>query len=159
MRNADIQFAAVEKGTIFGWTISGMYSQTTGPRDNPKTIMKANNPNRIRKLAKLLLAPSSDFLMKNPIAMITHEHPSPMLPACRMIFLPNLVSKYPVNNVAANCSKFKIDGKYGLTAGRTYPATLPPYATTELMPENCWRIAKWMAMTVVIGFLVLAGFS
>lgn len=32
---ADVQFASVENGTIFGSTISGMYNHTTGPKERP----------------------------------------------------------------------------------------------------------------------------
>lgn len=39
IREAQIQLVAVEKGTIFGCTISGMYSHTMGPKDRPKTAM------------------------------------------------------------------------------------------------------------------------
>lgn len=47
-REAQIQFVAVEKDTIFGCTTSGIYSQTTGPNDTPNTPMYRKRPTKTR---------------------------------------------------------------------------------------------------------------
>ena len=52
--DAHIQFIAVEKGITFGWTISGMQSQTMGPKETPKTPMNINKPTIIRLSPKEL---------------------------------------------------------------------------------------------------------
>ena len=37
--DAEAQFASVENGTTYGYTISAMYSHTTGPSVRPKLAM------------------------------------------------------------------------------------------------------------------------
>lgn len=59
--DAHIQFIAVEKGITFGWTISGMQSQTMGPKETPKTPMNIINPIKIKLSPKELFSMESFF--------------------------------------------------------------------------------------------------
>jgi hypothetical protein len=70
--DAQIQLVAVEKGTIFGWTISGIYSHTIGPKDRPNTAIYIKRPKRIKACPG---PPLSSPLMKKPIA--TNKLPTP----------------------------------------------------------------------------------
>jgi hypothetical protein len=65
IREAQIQFVAVVNGTISGWTISGMYNHTIGPRDTPKIPININNPTRTS--ASPIELSSDPLFKKNPI--------------------------------------------------------------------------------------------
>ena len=45
---APIKLVIVEKGMMFGSTISGMYSHTTGPKVSPNIAIKMNIPEMIK---------------------------------------------------------------------------------------------------------------
>ena len=72
---AMIQLAAVEKGTILGWTIYGIYSHTNGPKDSPKTAMNRKRPMIIKGCLRLFSASR-----KNPTVMIPEASPSKSAP-------------------------------------------------------------------------------
>ncbi len=69
---AEIQFAAVENGTILGSTISGIYNQTTGPSESPNTAINKNRPLSTKPCPSC----SWSSRMKNPIDIIRQANPS-----------------------------------------------------------------------------------
>ena len=147
-READIQFVAVEKGIIFGWTISGMYNHTTGPRDTPKTAIYRNKPRRIKSWPASLLNCLSNKNPRNSKALLIAAI---KVPNWRIVFLPKVNSKNPVAKVPRTCSKLRRDGMRAESyPSITFWAMSPPYMTKALIPDICWRAATWIAIATGI---------
>ncbi len=81
---AAVQLTSVAYGTNPGDTISGMYSQMTGPNDSPKLAINMTRAVSIRMAPKFL----SPYLTKNPIVIIARETLAMMQPSCNIVFLP-----------------------------------------------------------------------
>lgn len=122
-REAAVQLKAVEIGTMLGCTISGIYSHTIGPRENPKNNMNVNRPSNIRAS----LASGDVSLMKNPIVIRRQETPILKDPNCRMVFLPNLARAKPVMKQPRVCSKLMMEPTSKASSPLVaYLAILPP---------------------------------
>lgn len=89
IREATVQLARVLKAIRFGYNISGMYSQTTGPKESPKSAIKITRP----PITITFPADSALSLTKNPIPISSSEMTATRVPPCRIVFLPNRVSK------------------------------------------------------------------
>lgn len=103
---AAVQLESVEKGIISGYTISAMYSQTTGPKDSPKLAIKITNPTIIKILPALL----SLDLIRKPTATINNEITEVSVPNCNIIFLPNFAKMMLEIKLARNDSKLRMTG-------------------------------------------------
>lgn len=93
------QLTIVEYGRKFGFTISGIYIQTIGPRDSPKLAIKVKRPSRIKKTD----AAGFNFWIKKPIAMTRLVITDPITPAWRIVFLPYLVIREDPMRQVATC--------------------------------------------------------
>ena len=102
MSAALIQFEAVEYGTIFGCTISGIYSHTTGPRDKPNAAPNRTSPTRIRGYD------AGESGRRNPTIIIAQAIPSRSAPKIKIVLLPNLAKSKEAAKMANTCSKLKI---------------------------------------------------
>jgi hypothetical protein len=96
---APIQFIIVEYGIIFGWTISGIYNQTTGPSESPKLAKNNTSPPIINTFE----SSTFDSLIKHPIAIIPFDTNDPKHPACKIVLLPSLESRKDVAKAAKTC--------------------------------------------------------
>ena len=72
-----------------GSKISGIYNQTTGPKESPKSAIKIINPLIIKTDANVFELP---WIIK-PMPIITNEIIATKVPNCKIVFLPNLVNK------------------------------------------------------------------
>ena len=128
------QLIIVEYGKKFAGTISGMYIQTTGPRESPKLIMQRNRPIKIKVTDRAGVP-----LAEKPKAMMKFVMTAPIVPNCKIIFLPYLPNRKELITAVATCSKFMIDGRMALKDWRLPEAISPAYVETALMPTNCCK--------------------
>lgn len=89
MRAAEPQFVPTAIGTRSASIISGMESQTTGPRVSPKSAMNTINP----IITNTFPAVSDEPLMIKPTAIATNANTNTIVPNCRSVFLPNFDSR------------------------------------------------------------------
>lgn len=106
----DPQFTIVEYGKICGFTIYGIYIQTTGPSDKPKFAINRKRPNNINRTER----EGWELLRRNPIPMIKLIPTAASVPACKTVFLPILANTNELIMVVTTCSKLMIEGKIGL---------------------------------------------
>lgn len=81
-----------------------MYSQTTGPRDNPKSAMYTIKPPTIITLAIVVAVPSSPYpLTINPIPIKNNDTIAMSVPICNINFLPSFIKRPLVNKDVKVC--------------------------------------------------------
>lgn len=146
MSEAVPQLVAVANGNMEGWTISGRYTHTTGPNVSPKLAMNRTNP----AIMKVNPNPWLSVFAQKPKAIVIQLTLAPIHPYWKSVFLPIFVSKYDVKTDAMTCYKLISIGKASFSEGTSYPTIWPPYAITALIPQNCWRAARWIAMIVAV---------
>lgn len=75
-----------------GSKISGIYNQTTGPKESPKSAIKIINPLIINTEANVFVFAPLPWTIK-PMPIITNEIIPTKVPNCKIVFLPNFVNK------------------------------------------------------------------
>ena len=138
---APAQLAPVLKGIRSGYNTSGIQSQTTGPRDNPKSAIKMIKPPIIIIFPIVVAVPSTGWsdppLTKNPTPISNKEMTAMKVPPWRICFLPSLVNRQLVRRQVKVCSKFMMTGMKFFKSLKTLAAISVAQITTAFMPTNC----------------------
>lgn len=96
------KLAIVEYGMMFGYTISGIYSHTIGPRVSPKKLINKSIANTtkidvINLIGESSLTSSEEGVIIKQVNTIAKLMPINMIPSCIRYFLPFLFISLIVN--------------------------------------------------------------
>ncbi len=80
--------------------------------------------------------------MKNPTPMMKFVIIAPMVPYCKISFLPYFFNKNELMRAVTTCSKLTIEGSIALKDDRFPSAISPAYVATALIPTNCCKRDK-----------------